>query len=230
MARLLIQNASSIVTCDPDDTVYKNSNLLIENGVILYIGPESQEADEIIDAAGYIVYPGLINTHHHLYQTFSRNLPQVQNMELFDWLKALYEIWKNLDRDVVYHSSMTGMGELMKNGCTTCFDHHYVFPQGQAGGLLDAQFSAARDLGIRMYASRGSMSLSQKDGGLRRADCGRDSAGLSTGRGDIPRPLSFFHEYGGTCPLLPVQRNGGFAAPIRHFSPRFGCTSAYTSV
>ena len=92
MARLLIQNASSIVTCDPDDTVYKNSNLLIENGVILYIGPESQEADEIIDAAGYIVYPGLINTHHHLYQTFSRNLPQVQNMELFDWLKALYEI------------------------------------------------------------------------------------------------------------------------------------------
>ena len=166
MARLLIQNASSIVTCDPDDTVYKNSNLLIENGVILYIGPESQEADEIIDAAGYIVYPGLINTHHHLYQTFSRNLPQVQNMELFDWLKALYEIWKNLDRDVVYHSSMTGMGELMKNGCTTCFDHHYVFPQGQAGGLLDAQFSAARDLGIRMYASRGSMSLSQKDGGL----------------------------------------------------------------
>lgn len=166
MARLLIKNASSIVTCDPSDTVHTNSNLVVENGVITYLGPEAQEADEVIDATGCIVYPGLINTHHHLYQTFSRNLPQVQNMELFDWLRTLYEIWKNLDSKVIYHSSVTGMGELMKNGCTTCFDHHYVFPRGQAGSLLDAQFAAADDLGIRMYASRGSMDLSKKDGGL----------------------------------------------------------------
>ena len=166
MARLLMKNASHIVTCDPSDTVYTDSNLLMEDGVIIYIGPEKQQAEEVIDAAGCIVYPGLINTHHHLYQTFSRNLPQVQNLELFDWLKALYEIWKNLDSRVIYHSSVTGMGELMKNGCTTCFDHHYVFPQGQAEGLLDAQFAAAEDLGIRMYASRGSMDLSKKDGGL----------------------------------------------------------------
>ena len=166
MARLLMKNASHIVTCDPSDTVYTDSNLLMEDGVITYIGPEEQQAEEVIDAAGCIVYPGLINTHHHLYQTFSRNLPQVQNLELFDWLKALYEIWKNLDSQVIYHSSVTGMGELMKNGCTTCFDHHYVFPQGQAEGLLDAQFAAAEDLGIRMYASRGSMDLSKKDGGL----------------------------------------------------------------
>ena len=166
MARLLMKNASHIVTCDPSDTVYTDSNLLMEDGVITYIGPEEQQAEEVIDAAGCIVYPGLINTHHHLYQTFSRNLPQVQNLELFDWLKALYEIWKNLDSRVIYHSSVTGMGELMKNGCTTCFDHHYVFPQGQAEGLLDAQFAAAEDLGIRMYASRGSMDLSKKDGGL----------------------------------------------------------------
>ena len=166
MARLLMKNASHIVTCDPSDTVYTDSNLLMEDGVITYIGPEEQQAEEVIDAAGCIIYPGLINTHHHLYQTFSRNLPQVQNLELFDWLKALYEIWKNLDSRVIYHSSVTGMGELMKNGCTTCFDHHYVFPQGQAEGLLDAQFAAAEDLGIRMYASRGSMDLSKKDGGL----------------------------------------------------------------
>ena len=166
MARLLMKNASHIVTCDPSDTVYTDSNLLMEDGVITYIGPEEQQAEEVIDAAGCIVYPGLINTHHHLYQTFSRNLPQVQNLELFDWLKALYEIWKNLDSRVIYHSSVTGMGELMKNGCTTCFDHHYVFPQGQAEGLLDAQFAAAEDLGIRMCASRGSMDLSKKDGGL----------------------------------------------------------------
>ena len=88
MARLLMKNASHIVTCDPSDTVYTDSNLLMEDGVITYIGPEEQQAEEVIDAAGCIVYPGLINTHHHLYQTFSRNLPQVQNLELFDWLKT----------------------------------------------------------------------------------------------------------------------------------------------
>ena len=88
-------------------------------------------------------YPGLINTHHHLYQIFSRNLPQVQNLELFDWLTALYEIWKGLDTEVVRLSSLVGMGELLKHGCTTCFDHHYVFPQG-SGDLLGAQLEAAR--------------------------------------------------------------------------------------
>lgn len=166
MASLLIKNAACIVSCDKEDRVYRNANLLITDGAISYIGTELPAADEVIDADGCFVYPGLVNTHHHLYQTFSRNLPQVQNMELFDWLVTLYEIWKNLDADVIYHSSVVGMGELMKNGCTTCFDHHYVFPQGRAGGLLDAQFAAAGDLGIRMYASRGSMSLSKKDGGL----------------------------------------------------------------
>lgn len=166
MSSLLIRNAAHIVSCDGEDTVYENAGLLIEDGVITAIGQVEAQADEIIDAAGCIVYPGLINTHHHLYQVFSRNLPQVQNMELFDWLKTLYEIWKNLDGAVIYHSSLTGMGELMKNGCTTCFDHHYVFPHEHAAGLLDGQFEAAELLGIRMYASRGSMDLSKKDGGL----------------------------------------------------------------
>ena len=113
-----------------------------------------------------VMYPGLINTHHHLYQTFSRNLPEVQNLELFPWLKALYEIWKNLDEESVYYSSITGLGELLKTGCTTCLDHHYVFPKGHTFGLLEAQFQAANDLGIRFYATRGSMDLSVKDGGL----------------------------------------------------------------
>lgn len=166
MNSLLIKNASAVITCDSKDTVMEHANILINNGVISYIGPEAQTADETLDASGYLVYPGLINTHHHLYQTFSRNLPQVQNMELFDWLTTLYEIWKNLDQDVIYHSSITGMGELLKTGCTTCFDHHYVFPDRNSDALLDAQFSAAKDLGIRMYASRGSMDLSKKDGGL----------------------------------------------------------------
>ena len=92
MSSLFVKNASAIVTCDEQDTVLENAGILIRDGAVAYIGAESQEADEVLDASGCIVYPGLINTHHHLYQTFSRNLPQVQNMELFDWLRTLYEI------------------------------------------------------------------------------------------------------------------------------------------
>ena len=175
--RLLIRNIKYLVTCDSEDRVLQNVNLLIEDGVIQTIGPEAElaelfitseaeaTADEVIDGTHLLVYPGLINTHHHLYQIFSRNLPQVQNLELFPWLIYLYEIWKKLNADVVYHTSLIGLGELLKSGCTTCFDHHYVFPHG-AEGLIDAQFAAAEKLGIRFHASRGSMSLSQKDGGL----------------------------------------------------------------
>lgn len=166
MNKLLIKNASYVDTCDSNDTVLKNTNILICDGVITYIGREPQTADEILDASNCIIYPGLINTHHHLYQTFSRNLPQVQNMELFDWLTALYGIWRNLDSDIILYSSIVGMGELLKSGCTTCFDHHYVFPAGKSDTFLEAQFAAADTLGVRMYASRGSMDLSQKDGGL----------------------------------------------------------------
>ena len=166
MQRLLIRNISKLVSCDESDTVYENVDLYAEDGVIRAIGPKLEKpAEEVLDAGHMLCYPGLINTHHHLYQQFSRNLPQVQNMELFDWLKTLYEIWKNLDTDVVRLSSLTGMGELMKHGCTTCFDHHYVFPAG-AGDLIGTQFEAASELGIRMHCSRGSMDLSVKDGGL----------------------------------------------------------------
>ena len=166
MQRLLIRNISKLVSCDENDTVYENVDLYAEDGIIRAIGPKLEKpAEEVLDARHMLCYPGLINTHHHLYQQFSRNLPQVQNMELFDWLKTLYEIWKNLDTDVVRLSSLTGMGELMKHGCTTCFDHHYVFPAG-AGDLIGTQFEAASELGIRMHCSRGSMDLSVKDGGL----------------------------------------------------------------
>lgn len=163
---LFIKNIKTLVTCDDKDSVKENVNIFIENGVIVNIGSETFEADEVIDAKDMIVYPGLVNTHHHLYQTFTRNLPQVQNMELFDWLKTLYEIWKGLSPESIKYSSFVGMGELMKHGCTTCFDHHYVFPRDTSGELIDIQFEAAKELGIRMHASRGSMSLSKKDGGL----------------------------------------------------------------
>ena len=166
MSTLLIRNISQLITCDDADRVLQNVDVFCENGLIKSIGSNLDvTADETIDGSFMLCYPGLINTHHHLYQVFSRNLAKVQNMELFDWLKTLYEIWKNLDSDVIRLSSLTGMGELMKHGCTTCFDHHYVFPAG-AGDLIGTQFAAADELGIRMYCSRGSMDLSKKDGGL----------------------------------------------------------------
>ena len=162
---LAVNNIRYLVTCDAEDRVLEHVNLYIEDGVIKDITDKPVQADEVLDGTGMCLYPGLINAHHHLYQIFTRNLPQVQNMELFPWLVSLYDLWKNIDDNVIYETSLVGMGELAKNGCTTCFDHHYVFPDGQTD-LIDTQFHAAEKLGIRMHASRGSMSLSKKDGGL----------------------------------------------------------------
>ena len=166
MQRILLKNIRAVVTCDDGDRVLKNVDFLIEDGVIHALGHNLCAEGSVFDASHMLCYPGLINAHHHLYQIFSRNLPSVQGLALFDWLVALYEIWKNLDRDVVRLSSLTGLGELLKTGCTTCFDHHYVFPHAAGDLLIDAQFAAAEELGIRMHAARGSMDLSKKDGGL----------------------------------------------------------------
>ena len=165
MNRLLIKNIRSVVTCDDKDQVLEHVNIYCEDGIIRSMDATCPEADTVIDATNMLCYPGLVNTHHHLYQVFSRNLPHVQNLELFDWLVALYEIWKGLNQDTIFLSSSIGMGELMKNGCTTVFDHHYVFPKN-AGDLIGAQCRAADNLGIRMHFSRGSMDRSKKDGGL----------------------------------------------------------------
>lgn len=162
---LLIKNIKKLVTCDFEDRVLDDVNIYVEDGIIKYIGKEIKESDEIIDAKDMLVYPGLINTHHHLYQTFTRNLINVQNMELFDWLKTLYSIWAKLDKDIIRYSSYVGMAELIKNGCTSIFDHHYVFPN-KSDDFIDTQFEVASKLGVRFFASRGSMSLSEKDGGL----------------------------------------------------------------
>ena len=166
MSSVLIKNAQAIVTVDPQDRVLYNANILIEDNVIRYVGNEQQDADRVIDASHCYVYPGLVNTHHHLYQTFTRNLPQVQKMELFPWLVTLYEIWRGLDEACVYYSALTGMGELLKYGCTTCMDHHYIFPKTGSDTFIDQQFRAAEALGIRFHDTRGSMSRGKSDGGL----------------------------------------------------------------
>ena len=116
MSTLLIKNARYIVSCDDIDRLYERSNLFIRDNAIEYIGPELRQADQVIDASRMVVYPGLINTHHHLYQLFSRNLPEVQRMELFPWLVTLYDVWKNLDEDVVATSSLVGM-EIGRASC-----------------------------------------------------------------------------------------------------------------
>lgn len=165
MSTLLIKNIAAVVTCDGEDRVLENVDIFCEDGLIRSIGGDAPEADRVVDGSGMLCYPGLVNAHHHLYQIFSRNLPQVQGLELFDWLTALYEVWKGLDAETVRLSSMVGMGELLRSGCTTVFDHHYVFPEN-AGDLLAAQAEAAKTLGVRMHFSRGSMDRSRKDGGL----------------------------------------------------------------
>ena len=116
MSTLLIKNARYIVSCDENDTLYERCNLFLRDNVVEFIGPQLRQAEQVIDASSMVVYPGLINTHHHLYQLFSRNLPEVQKMELFPWLVTLYDVWKDLDEEVVSRSSLVGMGELLKNG------------------------------------------------------------------------------------------------------------------
>lgn len=167
MSSILIKNIKEMVTMDQERNRFKGYSLLIKDNIINKIALEIEfTADQVIDGTDYFLYPGLINTHHHFYQTLTRNIAQVQNVELFDWLKFLYPIWARLTPEAVYYSSLVAMGELLKTGCTTSVDQFYVFPRGQPKELLDQEFRAAEEIGIRFHGSRGSMSLSEKDGGL----------------------------------------------------------------
>ncbi len=191
MNTTLFKNAKAIVTVDNADRVLLNANLRIKGHVIDYIGMDEVDADHVIDASHLILYPGLINTHHHFYQTFTRNLSHVQNLELFPWLKALYEIWRYLDEDCIYYSSLTAMGELVRYGCTTAMDHHYVFPKQGSDNFVDRQFDAAEALGVRLHATRGSMSRGKSDGGLPPDDLVQD---ITTILEDSERLVKKFHD------------------------------------
>jgi cytosine/adenosine deaminase-related metal-dependent hydrolase len=129
-------------------------------------GLQAPEGARVIDCSRHVVIPGLVNTHHHFYQTLTRNHPAVQDAKLFDWLTFLYDVWKYLDAEAVYYSSLLAMAELMKTGCTCTTDHHYLYPRSFDGDLMGIQFEAADKLGMRFSPTRGSMSLSKKDGGL----------------------------------------------------------------
>ena len=143
-------------------------DILIDGGRIARIGTNIPvpAGAEVVDASRHVALPGLVNTHHHFYQTLTRNLPAVQDAKLFDWLAYLYEIWKHLNPEAVYWSSMLAMAELAKTGCSLTTDHHYLYPKGFADDIPSLQFKAAADLGLRFAPTRGSMSRSKKDGGL----------------------------------------------------------------
>ena len=168
---ILLKNCYFVASFD-DDKSFSNIDILIEGNRIKKIGKElalkQNKNNELrsIDCSNSVVIPGLVNTHHHFYQTLTRNVKQVQNAKLFDWLVFLYEIWKNLDEEAVYYSSLIAMGELLKTGCTLSTDHHYLYPESFNGDLMGIQFKAAEKLGMRFSPTRGSMSLSKKNGGL----------------------------------------------------------------
>ncbi|RCW50694.1 MULTISPECIES: 8-oxoguanine deaminase [unclassified Halanaerobium] len=168
MSKILIKNLKEIITMNDNRERLKDSSLLIKDNKIVKIAKniEEKNVDKVIDGSKYYLFPGLINTHHHFYQTLTRNLPDAQQAELFEWLKYLYPIWANLSPEAVYYSTLLASAELLKTGCTTASDQFYVFPKNQPDNLLDYQFDAAEDIGIRLHACRGSMSLSEKDGGL----------------------------------------------------------------
>ncbi len=166
MTTLLIRNAEVLVTLDGQRRELAGGGLFIRDGWIEQVGDSHSlpaEADEVLDLRGHVVFPGLVNTHHHLYQTLTRAVPAAQDANLFQWLTTLYPIWANLTPEAVYVSALTGLAELALSGCTTAFDHLYIYPNG---ARLDDEIRAAQEIGVRFHASRGSMSLGQSQGGL----------------------------------------------------------------
>ncbi len=166
MATLLLKNARLVVTVDDADARYEDGAVLIEDNVIRAVGPTASlpaTADQVIDARDTILLPGLVNTHHHFYQTLTRAIPAAQDATLFEWLRVLYPIWANLTPEAVYVSTKLAMAELLLSGCTTSSDHHYIWPNGSR---LDDQIEAAGEMGLRFHAARGSMSVGESGGGL----------------------------------------------------------------
>ena len=170
MKTLLIKNARCIATMDHEDASQcaelHQASILIRDGRIAAIGPAGEmptEADEVIDASHHLVTPGLVNTHHHMFQSLTRAIPEVQNAELFSWLSGLYPIWTGLTPEMVQVSSQVAMAELLLSGCTTSSDHLYLYPNGIR---LDDSIEAAHAIGMRFTATRGSMSVGQSKGGL----------------------------------------------------------------
>jgi cytosine/adenosine deaminase-related metal-dependent hydrolase len=167
--RTLITDIAFLMTGDVRRQELKDAYVVVDDNVITAIGTGAPildaPADRVISGTRKLMMPGFVNTHHHLYQTLFRNVPQVEHAKLFDWLTFLYEHWKYIDEETVYTSAQVGICEMLKTGVTTTTDHLYLYPYGN-NAVIDAEIRAARDVGVRFHPTRGSMSLSKKDGGL----------------------------------------------------------------
>ena len=166
MSTLLIRHATLLVTMDAQRREIVDGAVFARDGVIEAVGASAQlpqAADEVIDARAQVVIPGLVNTHHHFYQTLTRAVPAAQDAELFTWLKTLYPIWSKLTPEMAFVSTQTAMAELLLSGCTTSSDHLYIYPNGVT---LDDSIEAAREIGMRFHAARGAMSVGESKGGL----------------------------------------------------------------
>lgn len=189
MSTLLLQHADVLVTMDAQRRQIKDGALFVRDQAIEQVGPTASlpaSADTVINARGMIVLPGLVNTHHHLYQSLTRAL--AQDSVLFDWLRTLYPIWARLTPETVYLGAKLGLAELMLSGCTTSSDHHYLWPHGSR---IDDEIEAAVELGIRFHASRGSMSLGESQGGLPPDSVVEDEDAILA---DCRRAIETFHQ------------------------------------
>ncbi len=187
---MLYANAH-VVTLDDARSEHPRGWLLVEDGFVRDVGAGAEpESGERVDLGGKVVTPGLVNTHHHLYQTLTR--ARAQEADLFSWLRELYPVWARVDAEAEYAAARTGLAELALSGCTTVFDHHYVFPRGRTG-LVEAEVQAARELGVRIVASRGSMDLGESDGGLPPDELVED---LDAVLADTERLAGELHEHG----------------------------------
>jgi cytosine/adenosine deaminase-related metal-dependent hydrolase len=192
--RTLIRDARLVVTMDDARRRIPGGYVVVDGETIAAVGagepPASVDADRTIDARGKVVLPGLVNTHHHLPQTLTRNVPRVQEAPLFTWLTELYEVWRGTTADAVDAAARVGLGELLLTGCTTTTDHLYLFPRGEER-LIDVEIAAARDLGIRFQPTRGSMSRGRSKGGLPPDDVVQDEETILA---DSRRLIREFHD------------------------------------
>jgi cytosine/adenosine deaminase-related metal-dependent hydrolase len=166
--QLVVADAELLATMDADSREIRGGWVAVDDGFVVGIGGPGDEppvAHRTLGATGCLVTPGLVNTHHHLFQNLTRAFPPMSSAPLFGWLQTLYPLWRGLDEEAAYVSGWIGLAELALSGCTTSTDHLYIHPRG-GGDLLSAEIAAARDVGVRFHPTRGSMSLSQKDGGL----------------------------------------------------------------
>lgn len=190
---LLIRNAAVVATFDAKGTRTENCDILIRGNRIEEVGQglDPGPVDRVVDASGMLVMPGMVNCHHHMYQTLTRNIPRVQEAELFPWLVHLYEIWRELTPEALYWSTQVGLGELLLTGCTTTTDHFYVFPEHCPPDLFDQQIRAAQRLGIRFHPTRGSMSRGKSQGGLPPDDVVQTEEAILR---DSERVIAAFHD------------------------------------